>query len=130
MFEAGPPIRLLLVEDEALVLMDERRILAQEGYEVLPFRRGDDAVETARNAAGIDMLITDIDLGPGIDGVEVARRIRGFKPMPVLFLSSSEPSALEDKARDLGGYAFLKKGFSKAALLEAVGKALSRRAAR
>jgi CheY-like chemotaxis protein len=121
----GPRARLLLVEDDAVVLLDERRMLVQGGYDVVSCRRGEDAVETAMNAPGIDMLITDVDLGPGIDGIEAAREIVGSKPMPVLILSSSDESELAKRAEGPAGCRYLKKGFSKADLLKAVEGALA-----
>jgi two-component system, sensor histidine kinase PdtaS len=118
---------VLLVEDDAVILLDERLKLARGGYDVISLRRGNDAVETAMNAPEVDMLITDIDLGAGMDGIEAARKIVGFKSMPVLFLTSAEESDIEKRASGIGNYAFVKKSSSEEILLEAVGKALSGR---
>ncbi len=66
---------ILLVEDEALIAMAERRTLAAEGYTVITVSSGEDAIAEIDQTESIDLVLMDIDLGPGIDGTEAAERI-------------------------------------------------------
>jgi CheY-like chemotaxis protein/ligand-binding sensor protein len=109
MVESPVRRKILLVDDEALIAMAEKRILASAGYGTETAISGEDAVERVRSSA-FDLVLMDIDLGRGIDGGEAARRIREAGGPPVVFLSShSEESAVE-KTRDAGGYGFIAKG--------------------
>ena len=66
---------ILVVEDEALIALAERRALESFGYAVLTVPDGEKAVETALGNPDVDLVLMDIDLGRGMDGTEAARRI-------------------------------------------------------
>ncbi|HOX33662.1 MAG TPA: response regulator [Spirochaetales bacterium] len=123
--DTGPKAKLLLVEDEPLVLLDERRKLALRGYEVETARSAAEAIAAAERAEDIDLLVTDVDLGPGMDGIEAAKAILGMRPMPVVFLSSCDESDIRERAAGIGTYGFLDKAQSTAALYKAVEAALA-----
>ena len=53
---------ILLVEDEALIALAERKLLERSGYHVLTAKTGEAAVEITRTTAGIDLILMDIDL--------------------------------------------------------------------
>lgn len=88
--------RIVLVEDEALIAMVERRTLESAGYNVKVVRSGVGAIqliEEQQRAGDLpDLLLMDIDLGAGIDGTEAAQRILQTVELPIVFLSShTEP---------------------------------------
>ncbi len=60
--------RLLLVEDESIIALSERKELERKGYSVSVTYRGEDAVEAIAGDSGIDLVLMDIDLGPGWTG--------------------------------------------------------------
>jgi FixJ family two-component response regulator len=62
------PVKILLVEDEALIAISERTVLEQEGYTVTIARSGEEAVEFAATESGVNLVLMDIDLGVGIEG--------------------------------------------------------------
>lgn len=80
---------LLLVEDEPLILLAVQDVLEAEGYAVVTADNGSDATAAidvlAERTSG---LITDIRLGPGPDGWEVARRARTRRPeLPIVYIT-------------------------------------------
>jgi two-component system OmpR family response regulator len=120
-------MRILVVEDELKMANLLRRGLVEEGHAVDVARTGDDAVWMA-GAAEYDAIVLDLML-PGMDGIEVARRIRDDGVWaPVLMLTARD--AVEDRVAglDAGADDYLPKPFSFAELLARL-RALVRRGA-
>lgn len=108
---------ILLVEDEALVAAAEAKNLENEGYEVLTAKSGRAAVETFRaSAEGIDLVLMDVNLGPGQDGIEAAREILAIREIPVLFLSSHAEPEIVKKAESISSYGYVMKDTGPAVL--------------
>jgi response regulator NasT len=119
------PLRVVIAEDEAIIRMDLRETLEEEGYEVVgETGRGDKAVELVR-ALQPDLAILDIKM-PGMDGVEAARIINGEKVCGVLMLTAFSQREVVEEARDAGALAFLVKPFQKSDLIPAIEVALGR----
>jgi len=120
-------MRLLVVEDELKMASLLRRGLIEEGYAADVARTGEEALWMA-GAAEYDAVVLDLML-PGIDGIEVCRRLRedGFWA-PILMLTARD--AVEDRVAglDAGADDYLPKPFSFAELLARV-RALVRRGA-
>jgi FixJ family two-component response regulator len=116
---------IAIVDDEAPVRVALGRLLRLADYEVEAFGSGEEFL------ASLDMrcpacAILDVHL-PGLSGLEVQARLRAAHPqIPVVFITASDDSALEDAARVSGGVRLLRKPFSSDQLLEAVGIALHR----
>ncbi len=81
---------ILLVEDEAVPALDRLRTLELSGYQVTLVHSGEAAVELTRQYT-FDVILMDIRLGPGIDGITAARRIVQHNPVPIIFLTSLSP---------------------------------------
>jgi two-component system cell cycle sensor histidine kinase/response regulator CckA len=82
------PRTILFVEDEPLLgeLMSDA--LTDRGFTVHVAPNADDALDHLRSGADIDVLITDIDLGEGMDGAALAERARELRPsLPVVYAS-------------------------------------------
>ena len=119
------PLRVVIAEDEAIIRMDLRETLEEEGYEVVgETGRGDQAVELVR-ALHPDLAILDIKM-PGMDGVEAARIINGEKICGVLMLTAFSQREVVEDARDAGALAFLVKPFQKSDLIPAIEVAMGR----
>jgi two-component system, response regulator PdtaR len=119
------PLRVVIAEDEAIIRMDLRETLEEEGYEVVgETGRGDQAVELVR-ALQPDLAILDIKM-PGMDGVEAARIINGEKVCGVLMLTAFSQREVVEEARDAGALAFLVKPFQKSDLIPAIEVAMGR----
>lgn len=108
---------ILLVEDEPLVAMAERRTLEQHGYRVVPASTGERALEIAAGQSEIDLVLMDINLGPGIDGIEAAEYILEIRDVPVVFLSSHTDPAVVEKTERITSYGYIVKNSGDTVLL-------------
>ena len=119
------PTRVLIAEDEAIILLDLRETLEEEGYEIVAETgRGDEAVELARSM-GPDLAILDIKM-PGMDGLEAARLITDERLCGVLVLTAFSQRDFIEQARDAGALAYLVKPFQKSDLVPAIELAIAR----
>jgi PAS domain S-box-containing protein len=124
---AASSATVLLVEDNDSLRAVARRMLADEGYEVLLARTGPDALRLLEaHEAVVDLLVSDIVM-PGMRGPELAARLRAANPdLPVLFISGYSDQPPDRDCPDAG---FLSKPFKREALLDAVAGLLQRVAA-
>jgi PAS domain S-box-containing protein len=100
---------ILLVEDEVIIALGTASTLEGLGYRVVLAHTGEDAVRTATQNPDVDLVLMDIDLGPGIDGTEAAERILALRSLPVVFLSSHTEQSLVDKVRGITRYGYVVK---------------------
>ncbi len=107
--------RILVVDDEVQILRALRRALAARGYEVVTAPDGEDAIAEVE-ASMPDLVVLDLNL-PGIDGMEVCRRLRTWTQVPILILSVREDEAGKVQALDLGADDYLTKPFGVEELL-------------
>ena len=113
--------RILVVDDEPMMLNLLRTILTRLGHEVLMASGGQQAVELFRRDRP-QVTILDLNL-PDLNGIEVLRQIHGTDPQAsVIILTGAGTEAMEKQARQLGVTDFLQKGFS----LHGLGEALRR----
>lgn len=118
-------IRVVIAEDEAIIRMDLRETLEEEGYEVVgETGRGDEAVELVR-ALQPDLAILDVKM-PGMDGLSAAGIINGEKICGVLVLTAFSQREIVEQARDAGALAYLVKPFQKSDLIPAIEVAIGR----
>jgi AmiR/NasT family two-component response regulator len=118
-------VRVVIAEDEAIIRLDLKEILEEEGYEVVgETGRGDEAVELVRRHKP-DLVILDIKM-PGKDGLEAAREITADRSAAVLILTAFSQRNLIEDARDAGALAYLVKPFQKGELVPALEVALAR----
>ena len=119
------PVRVVIAEDEAIVRLDLKETLEEEGYEVVgETGRGDEAVQLVKEHQP-DIAILDIKM-PGLDGLSAAREIAGERLAAVLILTAFSQRDLIERARDAGALGYLVKPFQKAELLPAIEVALGR----
>ena len=119
------PTRVVIAEDEAIIRLDLKETLEEEGYEVVAETgRGDEAVQLVKEHQP-DIAILDIKM-PGLDGISAAREIAGERRAAVLILTAFSQRDLIERARDAGALAYLVKPFQKADLLPALEVALGR----
>ena len=117
---------ILLVEDEKSVRDLARRILERRGYNVISASDGGEAIERVeREEQPIHLLLTDVIM-PGLNGQDVALRIRALRPdIRVLFMSGYNEEAVLRHGVLAAGAAFIEKPFSPAVLLDRVRGILS-----
>ncbi len=114
--------KILLVEDEAKIARFIELELAHEGYQVDKAEDGRTGLDMAR-AGGYDLLLLDIML-PGLNGLEVLRRLRKTSDVPVIMLTARD--AVMDKVTglDMGADDYITKPFSIEELLARIRTAL------
>lgn len=117
--------RVLIAEDEALIRLDLREMLEEEGYEVCgEAGDGQTAIEMA-TALRPELVILDVKM-PVLDGIAAAERIARERIAPVIILTAFSQRDLVEKAREAGAMAYLVKPFQKKDLLPTIEMALSR----
>ena len=120
-----PRPRVVIAEDEAIIRLDLKELLEEEGYEVVgETGRGDEAVDLARQLVP-DLVILDVKM-PGLDGLSAARHIAGERLAAVLVLTAFSQRDLVEEARDAGALAYLVKPFQTSDLIPAIEVALAR----
>ena len=117
--------RVVIAEDEAIIRLDLRETLEEEGYEVVgETGRGDTAVELVRELKP-DLAILDIKM-PGMDGLGAARLISADRICAILILTAFSQRDVIEQARDAGALAYLVKPFQKSELVPAIELAIGR----
>lgn len=118
-------MRVLIAEDEALIRMDLREMLAEEGHDVVgEARDGAEAIALAREL-GPDIVFMDVKM-PGTGGLEAARAISEEKIAPVVMVTAFSQQTYVDEATAAGAMAYLVKPFQKRDILPAMTVAVSR----
>jgi response regulator NasT len=122
-------LRVLVVEDEALIRLDLTEMLREEGYIVAgEAGDGEQAVALARELEP-DLVIMDVKM-PKVDGIAAAASIVDERIAPVVMLTAFSQRDLIERARDAGAMAYLIKPFARHELVPAIELAVSRFAER
>ena len=122
---AAPAKRIVLGEDEALIRLDLKEMLEEEGYEVVgEAGDGESAVRLAKELRP-DLVILDIKM-PGVDGLSAAERISEDRSAPVLILTAFSQKELVDRAARARAMGYLVKPFQKSDVVPAMEMALAR----
>jgi two-component system, response regulator PdtaR len=119
------PKRVLIAEDEALIRLDLREMLQEEGYEVVGEAADGEQAVTLATELIPDLVICDVKM-PKMDGIAAAAQITGNRVAPVVMLTAFSQRDLVERARDAGAMAYLVKPFQKRDLLPAIEMATSR----
>lgn len=115
----------MIAEDEALIRLDLKEMLEEDGYAVVgEAGDGETVIRLARELTP-DLVITDIKM-PVLDGLSAAERIAAERIAPVVILTAFSQRELVERAREAGAMAYLVKPFSKADLVPAIEMATSR----
>lgn len=118
-------ILILLAEDEPLIGLSLQDVLEHGGFSVQHVLTGAEAMAAVEGqAAAISGVITDIQLGGGADGWEVARRARELRPhIPIVYMSGD--SAHEHSAHGVPDSIMLQKPFAPAQVVTAISTLLN-----
>jgi AmiR/NasT family two-component response regulator len=121
------PRRVLVAEDEALIRLDLKEMLQEEGYDVVgEATDGEQAVRLAQELKP-DLVILDVKM-PVLDGISAAEQIVAERIAPVVMLTAFSQRELVERAVDAGAMAYLVKPFAKSDLLPTIEVAVSRHA--
>ena len=118
-------VRVVIAEDEAIIRLDLKETLEEEGYSVIgETGRGDQALDLVRELRP-DLAILDLKM-PGMDGLEVAKVIGEERICGVLVLTAFSQREIIEQARDAGALAYLVKPYQKSDLIPAIEVAIGR----
>src|SRR4051812_14956304 len=122
---SSEPTRVLIAEDEALIRLDLKEMLEEEGYSVVA--EGGDGQQAVDQAQALrpDLVILDIQM-PVLDGLSAAEQIAQTRTAPVIVLTAFSQRELVERARDAGAMAYLVKPFTKNDLVPAIEVARAR----
>lgn len=116
---------ILLVEDDAIIALRQRKLLEENGYQVETVHSGRKALTAALDPhRSIDLILMDIDLGPGMEGTEVAERVLAERDLPVVFLTSHAEEEMVSKVKGITRYGYVLKRSGDFVLLESIAMAL------
>ncbi|MDX6273994.1 MAG: two-component system, response regulator PdtaR [Frankiales bacterium] len=117
--------RVVIAEDEAIIRLDLKEMLEEEGYAVVgEAGDGQRAVELVEEHRP-DLVVLDVKM-PVLDGITAAEQIAEKRLAPVLMLTAFSQRELVERARDAGAMAYLVKPFQKSDLVPAIEMAISR----
>ncbi len=117
------PCLVLVVDDDEMIRRLVRAVLEADEFEVAEARDGRTALHLASQAEP-SVVVLDVMM-PGLDGVEVCRRLDHEK-VKVVVLTARDDPALEAEARLAGADEFMTKPFAAAELLDLVGELIAR----
>jgi CheY-like chemotaxis protein len=117
---------ILVVEDEAAVRRMAVMSLQWFGYNVIEAATGPEAIRLwSRHQAEIDLLFTDMVMPEGMNGLDLAQRLRGTKPALKVIISSGYSTEIMESGVPAGlGIAYMPKPYEATALVRAVRKCL------
>ena len=118
-------MRVLIAEDEALIRMDLREMLEDEGHEIVgEARDGAEAIEFARSLKP-DMIFMDINM-PDVSGIEAAEAIGAERLAPIVMVTAFSQGAYVEQAAAAGAMAYIVKPFTRSDIVPAMTLASAR----
>jgi len=122
--DAGPPVRVLVVDDEPQIVRALKVVLREAGFEAVPAETASEALDAAAvrppQAAIVDLML------PDEDGIELTRRLREWSEMPILVLSALGEESQKVQALEAGADDYITKPFGTRELIARLHAALRR----
>lgn len=121
--------RILLADDDKELQVVLRELLTGEGYDVQEVQRGDDVVAAFNGDEPPDLVLMDVRMPNGLDGIEVLRELRGRlpRPMPFVVMTAYSTASVAIEATQLGAFDYIIKPFELDHLLQVIERFLDRR---
>src|SRR6056297_1474877 len=115
--------KILLVEDEAIIALNQVKTIEKHGYEVVSVYNGEQAVERVHSDPEISLILMDIDLGKGMDGTEAAQQILKDHEIPIIFLTSHAEKDMVERVKGITRYGYVLKNSGEFVLIESINMA-------
>ncbi|HET7482215.1 MAG TPA: response regulator [Actinomycetota bacterium] len=125
MSDAQRKPRILIAEDEAIIRLDLKEMLEEEGFEVVGEAADGEAAMRLAREKDPDLVIMDIKM-PGVDGLTAAEKIVDEDLAAVLILTAFSQKDLVQRAAEAGAMGYLVKPFQRSDLMPAIEIALAR----
>lgn len=115
--------KILLVEDDTNIATGLQKVMRANGYDITALNRGDTGLERAL-AEAFDVVVTDLKL-PGLDGLELVRKLHEAKPkLPIILITAHGTTEVAIEATKWGAFDYVPKPFEVDELLDLTAKAL------
>jgi len=115
---------VLLVEDEALFSMALTAMLQDNGYRVLTASTGEQGLEIATGSPAVNLVLMDVELGPGVSGIDAALALQATRALPVVFLTSHNEKEMFDRVRSVTRYGYVIKNMGMHVIISSIEMAL------
>jgi DNA-binding LytR/AlgR family response regulator len=114
------PLRVLIVEDDYVIARSLRSLLTRLGYTVTGAAPTAELALTLFDAQPPDLVLLDVELADGSDGIELAHQLNQRRQLPLLFLTAFTDRATFERAKAAGPCAFLNKPYDETLLGNAI----------
>lgn len=113
--------KILLVEDDLMLAATQRMNLINAGYDVEVLHTGEACIEKCgRGCPDVDLILMDIDLGSGVDGIDTALEVLKHRDIPIVFLSSHQEAEVLKRTESASNFGYVVKDTSFAVLEGAI----------
>jgi PAS domain S-box-containing protein len=113
--------KILLVEDDVVVSLDQSIVLKGAGYDVVCASDAARAIAAAKDETPpVDLILMDIDLGRGMDGADAAREILKTRDIPVIFLTSHSEKEMVSRTGRITNYGYVLKNSGEEVLFASI----------
>jgi len=117
--------KIIVVEDEGIVAMDISKCLTGLGYDVVFVSDSGEKTLKLLDENKADLILMDVELKGGLNGIETAKLINEKMDIPIVFLTAFEDEATMNKLKEVSPYGYLVKPFDDEDLKRTVSKILS-----
>ncbi|MCW7468763.1 PAS domain S-box protein [Leptospira kanakyensis] len=100
---------ILLVEDEAILAISQSEFLKNKGYSVQYVSNSNDAYDYILSGERVDLILMDINLSDGMDGIQLAEKILSHREIPILFVSGYSDNKILDRVCKVKHYGYVTK---------------------
>lgn len=118
-------MNILIIEDDLKIRRELSMLLESKNYKVLVVNDFNNIIESIR-CMKYDLILLDVNL-PALDGFDVAKEIRKYSQVPIIFVTSRSSDEDELKSIVIGGNDFITKPYNKLVLLEKIKRALNKK---
>jgi PAS domain S-box-containing protein len=115
--------KILLVEDEHVIALSLATFLSDNGLDVLSLATGEECIDYLAHDSEIELVLMDIQLGRGIDGIETAEKISRLRDIPVVFLTAFCDEETIRRINGNTGYGYVVKTSGNHVILSAINMA-------
>ncbi len=116
--------KIVIVEDNNVIASSQAKYLNDHGFDAVMLSTGEECIELVRSGGKIDLILMDIDLGEGIDGILAAEKIKALRDIPVVFLTAFSDQETIRRVNDAEQYGFVVKNSGNPVILSAINMAL------
>ncbi len=115
--------KIVLVEDDNIIAFSQAKFLREKGFDVVTLSSGEEIVELVQTDTVIDLILMDIDLGKGIDGIIASEKISDVRDVPVVFLTAFSDEDTINRVNGAARYGYVVKSSGNPVILSAINMA-------